>query len=549
MTALLLALISLVAASFRLHALTAKNFWFDECVSAGIAKLSWPQFLLALWNQEDNMAFYYFLLHFWMRMGGSVAFIRGFSVLISVATLPLVYILGKRLFDRRTGLVAAWLLAINAYHIYYAQEARSYALVVLLTVLSSLIFVRNLQEPESAKWGAYTAVSVLLIYSHFFGGLVMVAHGVFLWYLKREDVTWQPFRKSAIRSAYLVSPVVVFLAGTGYPILWIKRPRLETIWYFLLAYTGNGGLRLFALYLIPVLLAGFGAWKAWRANGRRLDNWSRAFVLVWLIFPILAVLVVSLALPLFVNRYLIPCLPALVLIAAAGITSIRPKWLGLILCAAISAASFTGIASYYDRDFDTNRDDWLGATSFVFDRAQPHDGVFFFHRNGHVPFEFYRSQREFPQPWPEALQGQGSSEVTGHDFKYRGIDRELAASKPAGDRVWLVLNYDTDFFGNPHHSRDTARAVYGHGRHLIESQDFGVITVLLYARDETGGGTSARPVPQSPMSPQRAALKAPLLHVVKPCEEAFHSCSGGNSCAVCGRPLCHCVSDSICEAR
>jgi hypothetical protein len=139
--------------------------------------------------------------------------------------------------------------------------------------------------------------------------------------------------------------------------------------------------------------------------------------------------------------------------------------------------------------------------------------------------------------------------VTGHDFKYRGIDRELAASKPAGDRVWLVLNYDIDFFGNPHHSRDTARAVYGHGRHLIESQDFGVITVLLYARDETGGGTSARPVPQSPMSPQRAALKAPLLHVVKPCEEAFHSCSGGNSCAVCGRPLCHCVSDSICEAR
>ena len=176
----------------------------------------------------------------------------------------------------------------------------------------------------------------------------------------------------------------------------------------------------------------------------------------------------------------------LVLIAAAGITSIRPKWLGLILCAAISAASFTGIAAYYDRDFDTNRDDWLGTTSFVLDRAQPHDGVFFFHRNGHAPFEFYRSQREFPQPWPEALQGQGRSELTGQDFKYRGIDRELASAKPAGDRIWLVLNYDADFFGDPHHSRDTARAVFGHGRHLIESQDFGVITVLLYARDETG---------------------------------------------------------------
>jgi hypothetical protein len=259
----------------------------------------------------------------------------------------------------------------------------------------------------------------------------------------------------------------------------------------LLAYTGNGGLRLFALYLIPVLLAGFGAWKAWRANGRKLDNWSRAFLLAWLIFPILVVLVVSLALPLFVNRYLIPCLPALVLIAAAGITSIRPKWLGLILCAAISAASFTGIASYYNRDFDSNRDNWLGATAFVLDHAQPQDGVFFFHRNGHVPFEFYRSQREFSQPWPEALQGQGSSELTGRDFKYRGIDRELAAAKPAGDRVWLVLNYDADFFGNPHHSRDTARAVLSHGRHLIESQDFAGIIVQLYDRDDAGTVVSA----------------------------------------------------------
>jgi len=66
------------------------------------------------------------------------------------------------------------------------------------------------------------------------------------------------------------------------------------------------------------------------------------------------------------------------------------------------------------------------------------------------------------------------------------------------------LNYDADFFGNPHHSRDTARAMFGQGRHLIESQDFGVITVLLYARDETGEGASGRPVPQSQMSPNVA---------------------------------------------
>jgi mannosyltransferase len=513
-TVLLLVLISLVAASFRLHALTAKSFWFDECVGAEIAKLRWPQFLLALWNPEANMAFYYFLLHFWIRMGGSIAFIRGFSVLISVATLPIVYVLGKRLFDWQTGLVAAWLLAINAYHIYYAQYARSYALVVFLTVLATWIFVRNLQEPDSAHWGAYTAVCALLFYSHFFAVLVLVAHGVFLWFLKREDATWLPFRTSVVRFACLVSPVLVFglhmvvvlapvalrretaplgrqvvLAGAAGPIPWITRPGLKTVWYFLLAYTGNGGPRLLVLYSIPVLLAGFGAWMAWHANGRQLDRWSHAFVLVWLIFPVLAVLAVSLAVPIFVNRYLIPCLPALVLIAAAGIARLRPVWLASILLVAISLASFSGIASHYKRDFETGRDDWPGASSFIFDHAQPQDGVFFFHRNGRVPFEFYRSQRQFPQPWPEALQGQGDSGLTGQDFKFLEIDKELATAKPAGDRIWLVFIYDADWRGNPSRSRDETCAFFDQGRRLMESRDFGSIKVMLYARDPATPGS------------------------------------------------------------
>ena len=78
------------------------------------------------------MGVYFLLLHFWLMLGSSLGFLRGLSVLFSVATIPVIYALGARLFGRNAGLIAAWLLAINAFHIRYAQEIRGYAMVALL---------------------------------------------------------------------------------------------------------------------------------------------------------------------------------------------------------------------------------------------------------------------------------------------------------------------------------------------------------------------------------------------------------------------------------
>src|SRR5258705_3772980 len=133
----LLTLITLVDAVLRLHASTAKSFWLDEAISVGIARLPWQQFFDVLRHREINMALYYVLLHFWLVLGSSEGFIRGLSVLFSVATVPVMYALGARLFGRGTGLLAAWLLAINAYNVRYAQEARGYALVIFLAVLTT----------------------------------------------------------------------------------------------------------------------------------------------------------------------------------------------------------------------------------------------------------------------------------------------------------------------------------------------------------------------------------------------------------------------------
>src|SRR5271154_2323517 len=135
-------------ATLRFLFLTRKPFWFDECFSVVAARLDWRNFLHLLWWREGNMSLYYLLLRGWLHFGGTEFFIRGLSVVLALAGLPALYWLACVLFDRRTALISVALLSVNAYHIRYAQEARSYSLFFLLAVLSSGCFCAFLEKPS-----------------------------------------------------------------------------------------------------------------------------------------------------------------------------------------------------------------------------------------------------------------------------------------------------------------------------------------------------------------------------------------------------------------
>src|SRR6266550_1923969 len=179
LSAILPAFVTLLAAFLRMHALTAKSFWLDEGVSIDIARLPWPRFLHVMWSGEANMALYYLVLRFWLIFGSSEGFVRGLSVLFSVATVPVVFFLGARLFSRRVGLLAALLLAINAYHIRYAQETRSYAMVVFVAVLVFAIYVLKTGAPPSLWFTPLQPDSLVLLgidFSGVYGRLLLSLH-------------------------------------------------------------------------------------------------------------------------------------------------------------------------------------------------------------------------------------------------------------------------------------------------------------------------------------------------------------------------------------
>ncbi len=483
----LVGLVTIVAAILRLHDLAAKSFWLDEGISVQIARLPWPQLWFVLRHREANMALYYLLLRFWLMIGSTEGFIRGLSVLASVATLPFFYALGARLFGRATGLVAVWLMAISAFQVRFAQEARGYALVVLFTVVASWLLVRNLQEPSSAQWGAYAAACALAAYSHFFGGFVIIAHGASLAFLPHDELPWRDLGRAARWFVYMVIPIaaVVGMVGAG-STRWIPQANAHAVLNFFVVLCGNGGNLLVLLEGIAAAVAAFAMWSECRGGVRTRPGWTYAFAFALLFVPLLVVLAVSMVTPIFLPRYMSPCLPGLLLIVAAGIVKLRRPVLVWILGAAITAVSLLGTFSYYRKDFDMDRDDWRDATSYVLERALPGDGVFFYQNFGHLPFEFYRSLRHPAPVWPEALVSANHGDWAFQDSLFAYLADALQDAGPGGDRVWLVLDLENDANGKPRRESTILRAVYGKGRHLVDQKRISRITILLYARDAAG---------------------------------------------------------------
>src|SRR5579864_6371309 len=141
--------------ALRFVCLACKPFWFDECFSVEIVRTRWPTFLHLLWWREANMMLYYGLLRIWLHFGWSPVFVRSLSVLLAGAVLPAIYWLANLLYDRRVALIATALFSVNAFAVRYSQEARSYALFVLLATLSAGFLISSLRTRERVPGRKY----------------------------------------------------------------------------------------------------------------------------------------------------------------------------------------------------------------------------------------------------------------------------------------------------------------------------------------------------------------------------------------------------------
>lgn len=482
-----LAIIAAGSLALRLRDLTARSLWVDELFSVALAAQSLPTILTVLYGEEANMTLYYLVMFGWVRLVGpdaSELWQRLPSVLFGVAGALAMYRLGARFGGRPVGLIAAALLAANAYHVEMSQEARAYTLWALCLTLSWDGLVEALDSGRRPAWLRYVVWTALAFYAHFFTVFVIAAQCIVV-AIRLRRPEWRALALSGAGVAMLCLPFLPFFVANhdGGQILHVRRSDLGDLLDLFRLFAGSTDPLLIALVVLGAMGLLLSLRRALRSDSRA--EIGRALVpLLWLVVPILTLFLLSYVKPMFRERYLFGAMPAVALLAAVGLASIRPKALQLVgvvgLAVLLALPVFRGLSIRQDEN-------WRAAISYLETNAEPDDGWIFISKRGQLGYEYYAGWlggTRAGEPRPDILEPFDWHELAATTTNYRPLasgTSRLAEYGARHRRVWLVLSheFDSTFDGDV---SEAVRDWFSRRGYGARQRTFQNIRILLYER-------------------------------------------------------------------
>ena len=148
----LVLIITLVGGGLRILLLPKNGMWLDETFSVWLASQGVADMLHWVARIDQHPPLYYLLLHFWVTINGAAPYyVRLLSAVFGAATIPVIYLIGKRISGTVVGLAAAALLAFSPFNIYFAQETRMYTLLMFNAAVAIYALVRLLTDPRAVE--------------------------------------------------------------------------------------------------------------------------------------------------------------------------------------------------------------------------------------------------------------------------------------------------------------------------------------------------------------------------------------------------------------
>ncbi len=158
----------------RILSLNSRGLWLDEAITVGQATRSWADVIRTLAGGV-HPPLYHLIMHFWIsQFGRGEIAIRSFALLVGVVAIPAAFWAGARIYDRRTGIIAAGLVAWSPFQIWYSQEARMYELLFLTGLLSIAFLVLAIRENRVHLWVGYFLWTLMGLFTHYFFLFLMV---------------------------------------------------------------------------------------------------------------------------------------------------------------------------------------------------------------------------------------------------------------------------------------------------------------------------------------------------------------------------------------
>ncbi|NIV36538.1 MAG: hypothetical protein GWN58_46025, partial [Anaerolineae bacterium] len=477
----------------------SKGLWLDEAFSVWLGWQPLGEMLSWLVRIDQHPPLYYVLLHFWMALGDGAATVRALSALCGTLTIPVIYLLGRRLADGKVGLLAALILAVSPFHVRFAQETRMYTLLMFSASLALYSLVRLLTDPRSDRarlgrqfvefwrawraargrggrrwlplqametdlaWLGYIIFTTATLLSHntavFFPiatnvlvlGLILVKGSRFRapgFSVAGEPEDSSPKPETRFLRNWLLAQAGVFLLWSPWLVpfvtqsmgvyreFWIQSPT----WGIVLGTVG-AFLSAFLPQRVRLPEVVWGLYGVLALLG--LAHFRRrpariALLLVTFLTPFVGEWLVSMRRPIFYDRTLIWASIPLYLLLAAGMHQLR-YW-PYILAVALMVLTVNGLSL---REYYTHfeKEQWDDAAAFVAERVEPDDLILFNATWVQIPFDYYfrlynRPVAEHGLPVDLFDRGVLEPKMTTSDLP------RLRALIRGHERVWLVYSHD-----------------------------------------------------------------------------------------------------------
>jgi len=504
------------------------SLWRDEAYTKDAITRPVGQIFTMLGHMDAVHGAYYLLMHVVVAATGTSATALRFpSLCAMVVATAFTAAIGRRaaaLAQRAnaagqgrlnvpalTGFLSGMVFATAPYMTYYAQTARSYAIVTMFATIASYLLLRAYPDGRWRWWSAYAVAAALTGLFNLFGLLILAAHGVTLLLTDARDQKGRdqegrdqegrdqegrgrwigrvPVRWLAACAAVLIvlGPLLRVAHGQQEQISWLTRPDFNTIKRLLEDFAGSKEL------LVPVallVLAGL-------VTACLADNWRplnpAAIALPWLVVPPVLMIAASSVKPVYDERYVEFCLPALAILVGAGLAGIvrlasaaqvrqmSAAWLPV----AVAALTVLGLAALLVgpqgaiRQTAARPDNLRLASATVAANEQPGDVVFYIPVNMHVLGTGYPAPFERLRDIALAKSPIASGTLTGTEITSPAL---LKSRFTDVRRVWVVTGAGTYKFpvpGNPV-DKEKMALIAAAGMHIIHRWLAGEVMLTLY---------------------------------------------------------------------
>jgi uncharacterized membrane protein len=432
-TYILLILIVIIGACLRLYGLEHESLWNDELASQ--RRSAFPtagQVLKEGVLTELHPPAYHFLLYSVQKLvGDSERILRFPSAVAGVLAIIAIFFLGKRIYSEKEGLISALFMAILWAPIYYSQEARSYSVMLLLSILSFYYFMGIIDSTKSSlaisriDHIGYVLSAVANSYFHYFGlYLTCIQAVLFLIFLLACNSVKNPisfFFRIYGPVIVLYTPWAFFLihqimyqhASGNSGISWIKPTQLS---YFIkfLNFCFHRAMK-FSYFAVGVGLFGYAIYlynwikKKNDFTIRNIFSNKAFFLLAWLFLPFAGLFFLSqIGTHLYTNRNLIISLPAAYILFAHGFMLFPPKNNILKIACIVGISSICVYKLIFSMNYyhEPQKEQFREAVAYVADREEIYsESIFIGFAFSKKYFEYYGKKFDLQLPI-EAILGE-----------------------------------------------------------------------------------------------------------------------------------------------